>query len=703
MAIAFWQGGLAWQGGIPVGFFVVFIAAKIMKKPFWESAGCIAPGFALTHAITRIGCLLRGCCHGSPTDLPWGIYSKELCTKVHPTQIYSMIAEIITFIILQKFWKKKEYRKYLLPGYGALFSFQRFFQEFFRGVPPGPEIISGLRVYQVVCILLFSFSICIIFILRNKKSGFRLSAAVAILLTILFIVFHPVHDDYVSKSINEGDIYLVITRSMFQEELTSWKEFREKQGYQVIIKSWKNSPSSAEIIKWINELPENQKKKLSYILIVGDAPALEEGNPGWSIPTVNLSPKNIKNAPEIISDSLYGDIDIDGSPDIPTGRLPVRNLTHLRIITGKILDFEKIEITPKWFRTIVWSGAKGYHPEMYRITKEMAIRNIPPWLDSYIISGNINSSFSGYPPDQPLYFLNEIRDAAFLSLIISHGSYRSVTPATFNEKDIFLSNESVEDMTFTKTGGPLIMLGCSSGKFNTDESEDSSLAETFLRNPGGPSSVISSSALTDPLTNYMLSREMLYGMKKHPGSIGEFFLGLQKRIYRRGGRSMAEIAQEDLFASNLVKATPENEKKNLFIPGIVKRQILQYNLLGDPASPLYRPSPLKVDVEEKSNKILNFSGRIPEGSEKLVIDMILVSQKKDEMKPFPGKKKRIERFERVNSNPVRLLEKHVSGKEWSASINLPDNFTKEQDRIRIFLTGKNSAYYHIYPEPEKFQ
>ena len=70
-------------------------------------------------AIQRIGCLLAGCCSGTPTGLPWGIrYSQyshawesqlhsglidRSCVEslpVHPTQIYDLLSCLLIILII---------------------------------------------------------------------------------------------------------------------------------------------------------------------------------------------------------------------------------------------------------------------------------------------------------------------------------------------------------------------------------------------------------------------------------------------------------------------------------------------------------------------------------------------------------------------------------------------------------------------------
>jgi len=218
--LAFWEGGLSWQGGIPGGMVAGLIVVKIARKPFWSSAGCFAPGLALAHAIGRIGCLCHGCCYGSPTMVPWAIYSKELGTLVHPTQVYSILGELTAFVILQwVFNKKPDSRKYLMLWYGIIFSIHRFIQEFFRGTPPGPELISGLRIYQVICIIMFVMSLGILLGLIKKKWGYIVSLILVVLTAASFFLLRPQLETQTPIARSDLSLYLVITRSMFADTI----------------------------------------------------------------------------------------------------------------------------------------------------------------------------------------------------------------------------------------------------------------------------------------------------------------------------------------------------------------------------------------------------------------------------------------------------------------------------------------------------
>ena len=99
-------------GGLIGGFLGVMIIKKILKIKT-KRGNLFAPGIAIGVAIGRIGCFLRGCCYGKPTNLIWGVDFGDSIMR-HPTQIYEAIFMIIMFIIIKK---KKN------PRPGELFNF----------------------------------------------------------------------------------------------------------------------------------------------------------------------------------------------------------------------------------------------------------------------------------------------------------------------------------------------------------------------------------------------------------------------------------------------------------------------------------------------------------------------------------------------------------------------------------------------------
>ena len=327
----FWSGGLSWIGGPGVGVVAGGVALRLMRVPVMENLGAAAPGIALAHAISRISCVVNGCCYGRPTAVPWAVYSEVLQTHVHPTQVYSMLCELGAMAFLQVLFIRRAYRKYLFPLYGVILGSQRFITEGFRGSPPGPEIISGLRFYQSVSFLLVATSLCAAMILYDRKKGFLVSGLVGTLVAATLILFHPIIPAAAAfpRGMDGKVGYLVATRGLFAEAMASWIRLREQQGFRVTLRSWDDPPTSQEVSDWVRSIGQ----QCQYLLLVGDCGSSSAELEAWHMPSSLSS----EGSP---ADSSYGDIDGDRVPEIAVGRLPVHDLQQLRSQIGKIRDYE---------------------------------------------------------------------------------------------------------------------------------------------------------------------------------------------------------------------------------------------------------------------------------------------------------------------------------------------------------------------------
>lgn len=151
------SGGLIFYGGVLGGALAVLIYVKRRGLHVRQIADVTAPALAIGAAIGRIGCLLRGCCYGKVTNLPWGIEYLDLVR--HPTQIYEIFMNLAIFAILW-FWRRRSaYDGQLFIIYLLLYSFARFVVEFFRVTIP---VYFGLSGSQIISIVIFILAIAIL-------------------------------------------------------------------------------------------------------------------------------------------------------------------------------------------------------------------------------------------------------------------------------------------------------------------------------------------------------------------------------------------------------------------------------------------------------------------------------------------------------------------------------------------------------------
>lgn len=168
-AFKIWDGGVTFYGGLIVGFLVVYRFCKKNNISLLNLSDFLITYVALGQGFGRIGCTLAGCCHGIPTDLPWGIaiYNPESATRplgipLHPTQIYQMLINFSIFFILNWRAKKKKFVGENLLLYGMLYPIGRSFVEIFRGDSVRGYIIDNIiTTSQGISIVIFIISLTI--------------------------------------------------------------------------------------------------------------------------------------------------------------------------------------------------------------------------------------------------------------------------------------------------------------------------------------------------------------------------------------------------------------------------------------------------------------------------------------------------------------------------------------------------------------
>lgn len=152
-------------GFVFFGGLIVAVAATVyyMKKkglPILQTSDFIIVGLPLGHAFGRIGCFLAGCCHGRPTDMPWGVAFTDthslvapelLGVHVHPTQLYESLCNFLLFFLLHKLYNRPHKNGTILLAYVTCYSLVRFTLEFFRGDFRGAYVL-GMSPSQLIAL-----------------------------------------------------------------------------------------------------------------------------------------------------------------------------------------------------------------------------------------------------------------------------------------------------------------------------------------------------------------------------------------------------------------------------------------------------------------------------------------------------------------------------------------------------------------------
>lgn len=158
------HGGLAWFGGLILGFSCALFYIKKKKLPVYKILDLIIPFVALAQAVGRIGCLLNGCCFGKTSA--FGIYFPVHKLVLIPTQLYSSLILIAIFIVLRFMQDRPHKEGQIFFAYLLLYSLKRFSIEFFRA--DNPVIFLGLTLFQILSILVFIIALIGLIIISRR-------------------------------------------------------------------------------------------------------------------------------------------------------------------------------------------------------------------------------------------------------------------------------------------------------------------------------------------------------------------------------------------------------------------------------------------------------------------------------------------------------------------------------------------------------
>ncbi|MBF0200606.1 MAG: prolipoprotein diacylglyceryl transferase [Desulfamplus sp.] len=173
-----WTGGLVFYGGFIAALLSALVYAKLKGLPLWKTGDIIAPGIALGHAVGRMGCFFAGCCYGGVCELPWAVTFEDpnslapLHTPLHPTQIYSVISNLVIFAILIFMDTKKRFDGMIFWLYILLYGLFRSFVEIFRGDPRGVFMVPYLSVSQGIGLSMSAVALtALILLYRRHRQG----------------------------------------------------------------------------------------------------------------------------------------------------------------------------------------------------------------------------------------------------------------------------------------------------------------------------------------------------------------------------------------------------------------------------------------------------------------------------------------------------------------------------------------------------
>jgi phosphatidylglycerol:prolipoprotein diacylglycerol transferase len=166
-----WQGGLAIYGGVIGAVLGAFIFSKVKKIRFSVVADIGALGLLIGQAVGRWGNFINREAYGVKTAVAWkmGLTNEFGTFYYHPCFLYESLWNIIGFIILHFYSKKRKFDGEIFLLYIAWYGLGRVFIE---GLRTDSLYIPGtnLRVSQLVALLSVIFGLGYAIYIRVAKN-----------------------------------------------------------------------------------------------------------------------------------------------------------------------------------------------------------------------------------------------------------------------------------------------------------------------------------------------------------------------------------------------------------------------------------------------------------------------------------------------------------------------------------------------------
>ncbi len=156
--IAIWNGGIAIYGAIIAGALAVYFACRHKKINHLRAFDAISPAVMIGQILGRWGNFVNGEAHGCVVNSSSPLYflrmgllpnedSRTQMFYYHPTFLYESVWNLIGFLLINAFYKKKKFDGQIFLEYITWYGFGRMFIE---GLRTDSLMIGVFRVSQLV-------------------------------------------------------------------------------------------------------------------------------------------------------------------------------------------------------------------------------------------------------------------------------------------------------------------------------------------------------------------------------------------------------------------------------------------------------------------------------------------------------------------------------------------------------------------------
>ncbi len=375
--------------------------------------------------------------------------------------------------------------------------------------------------------------------------------------------------------------------------LQPWLIARAAQGWQIKISEPAETPEATREGIRSHQLVE------PYVLLVGDCPIWREApNVQRQTPCFyQTTPvtERFGSTDMTATDLPYGDLDGDGMPESPVGRLPADDAAALERLVRRSLAAETNQDYGPWRRQVhLIAGVGGFG-----ILADTAIEAAASGLIQSMLPPSVQTTVTYASPSSPFFpgyerfpqvAKQRYSQGGLAWVYIGHGQVTQLDRVPQRTGVPILTTDDMPSLVKPQQAPPVaLMLACFTGAF---DARADCFAEKMVLAEGGPVNAIAGARVTMPYGNAVFAAGLMDAwFQKRVSRMGDLVL------HARQGLLRAEDPSRPKLLDMLAKAvSPTGDKLH---EERVEHAAL-YNLFGDPTMTLRHPSELALETPAKA-------------------------------------------------------------------------------------------------------
>jgi hypothetical protein len=323
------------------------------------------------------------------------------------------------------------------------------------------------------------------------------------------------------------------------------------------------------------------------------------------------------HTPTLATDVLYGDIDDDGCPEIPVGRLPAKNAEELRRMLGRSIAYETSTDVGLWRDQVhVTAGVGGFgmlaDAAIESVARRYLTEGIPDRFQLQMTYASLTSPYCPDPTKLKDTFLGRINRGGMFWVYIGHGWVDCLDRFTYGKTEELICSADDAKRFSCPNGPPIaVLLACYTGAF---DAKVDCFAERLLQQPNGPIAVIAGSRVTMPYGLSQFAGEMMEScFVERTSTLGKIMSDAKRATWVDASVPTASSTDTNRTSAKLktkYQTAIEQMAKSLSPPdhNLVserREHVRLMNLLGDPLLKIRHPNMIDIKSDENVDAGMN--------------------------------------------------------------------------------------------------